>query len=313
MFYNDSHLIIKEIGEFDVKGLEKFTAFTINRNLVFIDSMQFMNCSLDALVKNLSDSDFKYLSEEFSNGLLKLLKQKGVYPYEYMNSFERFSEDKLSDQCNFFCSLKDECISEKDYLHAIDVWNVFKMNTMGDFHDLYLNTDVLLLADVFQKFISICLDYYGLHPCHYCSPGLRWDVMLKMTGIELELISYIDMHLFIEKGMRGSISYIAKRHSKANNKYMKCYDSGKESKYITYLDANNLCGYAMIPYLFYSEFKWLNEKEIDRFGVDSIGENSSIGYILEVNVNYPAEMHELYSHYSLAPEKLEISQNMLSN
>ena len=114
---------------------------------------------------------------------------------------------------------------------------------MGDYHNLYLKTDVLLLADVFEKFIKTCIDYYRLDPCHYFSfPGLSWDAMFKMTKIKLDLISDIDMHLFIEKGMRGSISYIAKRHYKANNKYMKCYDSSEESKYITYLDANNLYG-----------------------------------------------------------------------
>ena len=122
-----------------------------------------------------------------------------------------------------FSSLKDKCISEKDYFKAIDVWNAFKMNTTGDYHDLYLKTDILLLADVFEKFIKTCLDYYELDPWHYfSSPGLRWDAMLKMTGIKLDLISDIDMHLFIEKGMRCGISYISKRYSKANNKYMKC-------------------------------------------------------------------------------------------
>ena len=110
------------------------------------------------------------------------------------------------------------------------------MNTMGDYHDVYLKTDVLLLADVLEKFINTCLDYYGLEPCHYfSSPRLSWDAMLKMRRIKLELISDIDMNLFIEKTMRGGISYIAKRHSKANNKYMRCYDTGKESKCITYL------------------------------------------------------------------------------
>ena len=130
-----------------------------------------------------------------------------VYPYEYMNSFEKIFEDKLPDERNFFSSLKDECISEKDYKGAIDVLNVFKMNTMGDYHDLYLKTDVLLLADVFENFINTYLDYYGLDPCHdFSSPGLSWEAMLKMTGIKLELISDIDMHLSIEKGMRGGIS-----------------------------------------------------------------------------------------------------------
>ena len=205
-------------------------------------SMQFMNSSLDALVKNLSDNDFKYLSEVFSDDLLQLVKPEGVYPYEYMDSFKKFSEDELPEKCKCFSSLKDECISEKDYLHSIVVWNVFKMNTMGDYHDIYLKTDVLLLTDVFEKFINTCLDYYGLDPCHYFScPRLSWDAMLKMTEIELEFISDIDMHLFIQKGMRGGISYIAKRHSKTN-KYVKCYEQYKENKYIMYLDENNLYG-----------------------------------------------------------------------
>ena len=164
----DSHLIIKEIGKFDLKvsvipnGLEKYMAFTINTNLVFIDSMQFMNSSLDSLVKNLSGNDFKYLSKEFSSDLLKLVKQKGLYPYEYVNSFEKFSENKLPGRCKSFSSLKDLCISEKYCLNANNIWIVFKTNTMGDYHDLYLKTDVLLLADVFEKFIKICLDYNGL-------------------------------------------------------------------------------------------------------------------------------------------------------
>ena len=131
------------------------------------------------------------------------------------DSFKKFSENKLPDRCKFFSSLEDVCISKKDYLKAVDVWNVFKMNTMGDYHDLYLKTDVLLLADVFEKFVSACLDYYGLDPCHYfSSPRLSWDAMLKMSKIELDLISDNDMHLFVEKGMRGCISYIAKRHIK---------------------------------------------------------------------------------------------------
>ena len=97
-------------------------AFTINKNLVFIDSMQFMNSRLNSLVKSLSHSDFKYLSEEFRGEFLELVKQKGVYPYEYMNSFKEFSENKLPDRFKFFSSLKDEeCISEKDYLKAADV------------------------------------------------------------------------------------------------------------------------------------------------------------------------------------------------
>ena len=133
-------------------GLEKCMAFTINRNLFFIDSMQFINSSPDELVKNFLEMNFKYLSKKFSGEQLK-----GVYPYEYMNSFEKFSENKLPDRCEFYISSKGECISEKHYLHAINVCNTLKRKTMGEYHDLYLKTDVLLLADIFEKFIDMCL------------------------------------------------------------------------------------------------------------------------------------------------------------
>ena len=238
------------------------------------------------MVKNLRDNDFRKLSEEFSGEFLKLVKEKGVYPYAYMDSFKKFFENKLPDRSKFFSSVKDECISEKDYLKAVYVWNVFKINTMGDYHNLDLKTDVLLLADVFENFTSTCLDYYGLDPCHYfSSSGLSWNAMLKMTGIELDLISDIVMHLFIEKEMIVRISYITISYSRANNKYMKSYNSSKESKYITYLDVNNLYGWAMSQYLPYSRFKWLNQKEIIDFCLNSISENSSVGYILKVGLN----------------------------
>ena len=135
--------------------------------MFFVDSIQFINSSLDILVKKMSDNDFKYLSQEFSGGLLELIKQKGVYPYEYMDSFKKFSEDKLPHRCGFYSSLKDECISEKDSLHVIDIWNVFKMNTLGDYHDLYSKTDVLLSAGVSKKFVNTCLEYYGLDASLY--------------------------------------------------------------------------------------------------------------------------------------------------
>ena len=136
-----------------------------------------------------------------------------------MDSFEKFSEDKLPDRCEFYSSLKNKCISRKNYSHTLDVWNKFKMKLLGDYHDLYLKTDGLLLANVFEKFINTCLEYYGLDPCHqFNSHGLSWNEMLKMTGMELELISDIDKDLLIEKRMREGISYIFKRYSKANDK-----------------------------------------------------------------------------------------------
>ena len=186
----DSHLIFTELIKFNVKsivlpnGLEKYMAFTINRSLVFIDSMHFMNSSLDSSVKNLMCEDFKYLSEEFSGEQLRLVKEKGVHLYQCMDSFKRFDGDKLPDKSKFFSSLKDKCINKEEYDRAIRVLNTFKIKNLGEYHDLYLKTDVLLLADVFEKFVKTCLNSYGLDPCHYfSSPGLSWDAMTKTTKI----------------------------------------------------------------------------------------------------------------------------------
>ena len=181
---------------------------------------------------------------------------------------------------------------------------------MGYYHNHYLKEDVLLSADVFEMFIATCLKFYGLDPCYYfSSPGLSWDAMLKMTGVKLEKISDIDKYLFIEKGLRR-ISYIAKRYAKANNKYMNDYDPKKPSTFISYLDMNNLYGGAMSEYLLFGGFKWL--KNVDRFDVMSISEKSPIGYFLEVDLEYPNELHELHNDYPLAPEKLAVSSDMLS-
>ena len=130
---------------------------------------------------------------------------------------------------------------------------------------------VLLLADVFEKFIDTCLKFYGLDPCnHFSSPRLSWDAMLRMTGVKLKKIVDIDMYLFIEKGLRGVFSYIAKKIAKANNKYMKNNDPKKPSKFITYLDMNNLNGWVTSGYLPYGAFKWL--KNVLGFDVNSISE-----------------------------------------
>ena len=123
------------------------------------------------------------------------------------------------------------------------IWNEFNLKNMVDYHDHCLKKDVLLLADIFETFIDTCLKFYGLDPCHYLSsPGLSLDAMLKMTGMKLKNIVDIDMYLFIEKGLRGGISYIAKKYAKANNKYLKNYDPKKPSRYISYLGMNNLYG-----------------------------------------------------------------------
>ena len=162
---------------------------------------------------------------------------------------------------------------------------------MGDYHDHYLKKDVLLLPDVFEKFIDTCLKYCELDPCHYFSPpGLSWDAMLKMTGVKLEEMSDIDQYLFIEKGTRGGVSYITKRYAKANNKYMSHYKPNKPSTFITYLDKNNLYGWSITEYLPYGEFKWL--KNVDELDVMSINKKNDVGYFLEVDLKYLDKLHD---------------------
>ena len=190
-------------------------------NLRFIDSLQFMNSGLCQLVEDLKNSGldkFKYTGKEFGS-LTGIMTRKGVYPYSYMDSWEKFEIDprKLKPE-HFFNDLTKEEIELNDYLFFKYVCKKFKITNLGQYHDLYLKSDVLLLADVFENFRKVCLEYYKLDPCHYfTAPGLSWDACLKMTGIELDLISDVDMHLFIEKGLRGGVSIITHRRGNSNN------------------------------------------------------------------------------------------------
>ena len=182
---------------------------------------------------------------------------------------------------------------------------------MGEYHDLYLQSDILLLTDVFENFRNTCMQYYGLDPCHYfTSPGLSWDTMLKMTKVKLELMTDINMYQFIEKGMRGGVSFVANRYG--NNKYMEGYDEKKPSKYIMYLDANNLYGWAMSQHLPYGSFKWLSNEELNNIDLGKYKEDSKDGLIIEVDLEYPKDLHELHNDYPLAPEKVNVSKDMLS-
>ena len=329
----DSHFIMQEIGAIvkehkytNKKGekcqmninaipnnMEKYMAFMLGNHLTFIDSFQFMSSSLEKLVSNLPRESLKYTSQIFKNEKLDLMSKKGVYPYDFMDSFEKFNE-KLPSKEDFYSILNDEHITDKDYQHAQTVWDAFSLENMGEYHDLYLKSDILLLVDVFENFRKTCLQYYKLDPCHYfTSPGLSWDAMLKMTDIKLELMTDIDMFQFIEKGMRGGTSYIANRYGKANNRYMKTYDEKAPSKYIMYLDANNLYGWAMSQYLPTGGFKWLAKNQIDKIDLAKYKEDSNKGLILEVDLEYPKELHDLHNDYPLAAEKVKVNKDMLSN
>ena len=329
----DSHFIMQQIGEIANKhgytnkkrekqdlninaipnNMEKYMAFMLGNHLTFIDSFQFMSSSLDKLVSNLPKDDLIYISKAFKGRRLDLMSQKGVYPYDYMDSFEKFNEKELPTKDQFYSILNDQHITDDEYNHAKEVWNTFLIRTLGDYHDLYLVSNVLLLTDVFENFRKTCMQYYKLDPCHYfTSPGLSWDAMLKMTNIKLELMTDIDMSQFIEKGMCGGVSYIANRYGNANNKYMKEYDEKAPSKYIMYLDANNLYGWAMSQYLPTGNFKWMTDKEISKINLGKYELDSKEGLIPEVDLEYPKELHDLHNEYPIAAEKVKVSNDMLS-
>ena len=202
--------------------------------------------------------------------------------------------------------LTDEGITDYSYTRAQKVWNTFKMKKMGEYHDLYLKSDTLLLADVFENFRQTCLQYYKLDLCHdFTSPGLSWDAILKMTNVQLELVTDVDMVQFMENGMHGGISYIANRHVEANNKHMTGYDPQKPSKYIMYQDANNLYGWAMSPCLPTGAFQWLSQKKIEKVNVATFAADGEKSMIMKVDLEYPSSLHKLHNDYPLAAEKNE--------
>ena len=318
----DSHFIIEKLGDIikreplNVKVIatnaEKYTAIYLDKHLAFIDSYQFMASPLANLAKNLPAEKYIYTSEAFSGEKLALMKEKGVYPYDYMDSEAKFSQTQLPQKGDFYSLLTNEEISESEFAHAQKVWETFGIENMGQYHDLYLKSDVLLLADIFQNFREINLTNSGFDPAHYVSsPGLSWDAMLKMSNVRLDLISDVDMQNLIEKGMRGGISTITHRHAVANNKYMKNYDPEKKSSHIFYLDANNLYGWAMSQRLPTGDFRWIKSPEY--VNLDSYDENSAKGLILEVDLEYPPEFHSLHNDYPLAPEKMVVREEMLSD
>ena len=333
----DSHLLLPELGKFNKKisiipnNMQTYMSFSVGNetaytddktgepkkkdwfNLRFIDSFGFMASSLSQLVVDLKQGGldkFKNVSREFGSDA-ELMTRKGVYPYSFMDEYNKFDIDPFTlTKSDFRNDLTGEDISDCDYEFFKEICNTFSIKTLGEYHDLYLKSDVLLLSDVFENFRETCFQYYKLDPAHYYSaPGLSWNACLKMTGIELELISDIDMYLMIERGLRGGMSVISHRKAEANNKYMKTYNPEKPSKFITYLDANSLYSWSMVQYLPYGGFKWIDPES---FSIDTVRADSDKGHILEVDLTYPKELHDSHNEYPYCCEHTTLTDEVLS-
>ena len=235
----------------------------------FTDSMRSMTDLLSQSIDKVSLIDKKVsyakLIEKFPStyqlcnkdiNKFALLLRKGVYPYEYMDSWKRFKEESLPDKEYFYSKLNNEHITDEGYAHARKVWNTLKIKNLGEYHDLYVQSDTALLADVFENFRDRCTEIYELDPAHFLSaPGLTWQACLKKTKVELELLTDNGMLIMFEEGIRGEMCQATYRYAKANNKYMKNYDKNKESSFLEYVHANNLYGWAMSKKLPVRNFK----------------------------------------------------------
>ena len=227
-----------------------------------------------------------------------------------MDNWERFDETSLPNKESFYSNLNMENIDDIDYRHGNNAFKRFKLKNLGEYHDLYVQSDTLLLADVFENFGNTCLKVFELEPAHFLSlPGLAWQACLKKTNIKLELLTDYDMLLMVEERIRGGICHSIHRHAKANNKYTENDDENEESSYIQYLDANNLYGWAMSQKLPVNSFKWIEDtsRTSEEF-IKNYNEDNNKGYILEVDLKYPKKLHDSHSDLPFLPRRMKIDQ-----
>ena len=316
----DSHLIIQEIHKSVTKNIkviprntEKMMSFQFE-SFVFIDSCMFLSQSLDTLAKNLKTkgvSKFQYTNQFYKRKYVEQMVEKGVLCYNYITSEKVFLETKLPKKEHFYDILTESHISDEKYQRAKKAWTTFRCRTLGDYFDMYLKIDVCLLADVFENFRTVAHEYYGLDPARYLSlPHFSFDCALKFTDARLELFSDINMYNFVEESIRGGICVSVQKYAKANNKYMSNYKPDKRSSYIMYLDCNNLYGHAMSQLLPYDNYHWLTDGEVKSFNVMKC--DTTLGYFLEVDLEYPDHLHDKHSDYPLACEKLKIDLSDIS-
>ncbi|KAL4090133.1 hypothetical protein QTP88_025032 [Uroleucon formosanum] len=309
----DAHLIVTELGH-DTQSIrvipnteEKYISFSKyvsnTFKIRFIDTFRFMNSSLSSLAENLITPQlghFRETAKVFSSEDMTLVTRKGVYPYEYTDTWQKLQDTKLPGKRDFYNILTETGIKDEDFDHAKKVWSHFNCKTLGDYSDLYLKIDVVLLADVFENFRDVCMKTYNLDPAFYfTAPGLSFHAMLKYTRKKLELLTDYDMLLMFENCIRGGLVQASMRYAKANNAKTPGYDEMKEKSWLIYQDCNNLYGWAMSEYMPYGGFNWV-EPNLD--GLDRLTAKSDRGRIYEVDVKYPVDLHDKHNDLPFLPE-----------
>lgn len=320
----DSHFILKALNSLGPKRVElqgipinsqKFKNLTVNRRIKFTDSAAFLNASLadcaDTLVK--SNHKFDLLDSICDDEKQKeLLLRKGVYPYSFATSVKKLRKTKeLPPKEAFYNDLTDTPVSDEDYEHAQKVWREFGVSNMMEYTTLYLRTDTLLLAEAMTELRRTMWKDFELDLTRYLSlPMMAKDIMLKTTGVELELITDQEMSDLVQKNLRGGLSFINKRKSQRGSHADLAED---DDRTITYIDCTNLYGKAMSMSLPMSDFAWMSEAELAAFNPETdVCDNGDTGYFLEVDLEYPGELHESHNSFPLAAQAMDLTEQDLS-
>ena len=229
-----------------------------------------------------------------------------------MKNMSIFDEKELPSDDKFYSKLACGGVRTDEYNHAKKLWDLFKIDNMGEYHDLYVRADTAQLSDVFENFRYLCLEIYGLDPTYFVSaPSLAFEAMLKITKARIELFTDIDMVLMTQKAVRGGLTQVIKKHAIANNKYLPTYDKSKKNVFLQYLDANNLYGYAMSRKLPLDNYQWANVTIFTDNFVKNYDVDSDKGFLLEVDVEYPYKLRVAHEDLPFLPEKKSL-KNILN-
>jgi len=298
------------------KTLEKYRSFTYNK-LRFVDSFSFMSASLDKVVRTLGPDNFGIFEQHFTDPeLRKLLRNsKLAFCYEYMTSFEKLREQRLPAKSYWHSTLCDENISDQQYEECQNIFRYSNCRCIQDYLELYVKCDVLLLACCVQNFRKVNYDNYGIDCLYFISaPSFYYQACLKMSGVELDLITDPTQYLMIENGIRGGLSQVFRRQSLPNNPALKHYNPEKPKSWAVLLDQNSLYAAAQFHFKMpVGDFRWLTRQEIETLDIVNLSLYDNVGYIFYLDLLYPRQIKELTKNLPLCPTTTKINFDMLSS